>query len=102
MRGAAPSVTALTIRSSGTSTQAMPERPPLSSNGFVLCLGIISKAAGFWGLVAALFLGPITFVAAPLYAGFAWDNWFPLVLNYGGGIAAAVLLGIGSALSNDS
>jgi hypothetical protein len=32
MRGAAPSVTALTIRSSGTSTQAMPERPPLSSN----------------------------------------------------------------------
>jgi hypothetical protein len=70
--------------------------------GFVLCLGIISKAAGFWGLVAALFLGPITFVAAPLYAGFAWDNWFPLVLNYGGGIAAAVLLGIGSALSNDS
>jgi hypothetical protein len=32
MRGAAPSVTALTIRSSGTSTQAMPARPPLSSN----------------------------------------------------------------------
>jgi hypothetical protein len=32
MRGAAPSVTALTIRSSGTPTQAMPARPPLSSN----------------------------------------------------------------------
>ena len=69
--------------------------------GFFLCLGIISKAAGFWGLVAALFLGPVTFVAAPLYAGFAWGNWFPLVLNYGGGIAAAVLISIGSALSGE-
>ena len=69
--------------------------------GFLLCLGIISKAAGFWRLVAALFLGPVTFVAAPLYAGFAWGNWFPLVLNYGGGATAAVLIGIGSACSGE-
>jgi hypothetical protein len=32
MRGVVPIVTALTIRSSGTSTQAAPARPPLSSN----------------------------------------------------------------------
>lgn len=69
--------------------------------GFFLCLAIISKAAGFWGIVASLILGPVTFVAAPLYAGFAWDNWFPLVLNYGGGIAAMILIGIGSALGGD-
>ena len=69
--------------------------------GFFLCLAIISKVAGFWGIVAALFLGPITFVAAPLYAGFAWDNWFPLVLNYGGGIAAMIIIGIGSAMSKE-
>jgi hypothetical protein len=69
--------------------------------GFFLCLAIISKAAGFWGVVAALFLGPVTFVAAPFYAGFAWDNWFPLLLNYGGGIVSAVLIGIGNTLSGD-
>lgn len=70
--------------------------------GFFLCLAIISKAAGFWGIVAALFLGPVTFVAAPLYAGFAWGNWFPLLLNYGGGIAAMMLVAIGSALDKDN
>ena len=69
--------------------------------GFFLCLAIISQAAGFWGIVAALFIGPVTFVAAPLYAGFAWGNWFPLVLNYGGGIAGAILIGLGSAMSGD-
>ena len=69
--------------------------------GFFLCLAIISKAAGFWGIVVALVLGPVTFVAAPLYAGFAWGNWFPLLLNYGGGIAGAVLIGIGGTLSGD-
>ena len=69
--------------------------------GFFLCLAIISKAAGFWGIVAALFLGPVTFVAAPFYAGFAWGDWFPLVLTYGGGIVATVLIGIGSAMRGE-
>jgi len=69
--------------------------------GFFLCLGIISQVAGFWGIVACLILGPITFVAAPLYVGFAWGNWFPLVLNYGGGLVATVLIGIGSTLSRE-
>ena len=69
--------------------------------GFFLCLVIISKAAGFWGIVAALFLGPVTFAAAPLYAGFAWGDWFPLLLNYGGAITATVLFVIGRAISGD-
>jgi len=69
--------------------------------GFFLCIGLISDAAGFWGIVAALFLGPVTFVAAPVYAGFSLGDWFPLILNYGGGISAAVLIGIGSAISDD-
>ena len=69
--------------------------------GFFLCIGIISDAAGFWGIVAALFLGPVTFVAAPLYAGFSNGDWFPLILNYGGGISAMILIGIGSAISGD-
>lgn len=69
--------------------------------GFFLCLGIISKAAGFWGVVASLVLGPVTYVAAPLYAGFAWGDWFPLALNYGGGIGSMVLIGLGSALRRE-
>ena len=67
--------------------------------GFSLCLAIIVKVAGFWGLVAALFLIPVTFAAAPLYSGFAWGDWFPFVLNYGGSIAALILIGIGGAMS---
>lgn len=67
--------------------------------GFILCLGIISKAAGFLGLLAALILTPITLFVAPLYAGFAWGDWFPLTLNYGGGLAAAALVGIGMKLN---
>ena len=69
--------------------------------GFFLCLAIISKATGFWGLLGALILGPVTFFAAPLYSGFAWGDWFPLLLNYGGGIGAMLLIGIGSALGGE-
>lgn len=69
--------------------------------GYFLCLSIITKVAGFWGLVISLCLTPITFLAAPLYAGFAWSNWFPLILNYGGGITAAILFGVGSAINKD-
>ena len=69
--------------------------------GFFLCIGIIAKAAGFWGIVAALFLAPITFLAAPLYAGFVLEDWFPLILNYGGGVLAMALIGTGSAMSGD-
>lgn len=69
--------------------------------GFFLCLGIISSVAGFWGIVAGLFLGPITFVAAPLYAGFEHGNWFPLILNYGGSLAAMALIGIGGVVGGD-
>lgn len=49
----------------------------------------------------SLVLTPVTFLAAPLYAGFAWGNWFLLVLNYGGGITAAILIGVGSAINRD-
>lgn len=69
--------------------------------GFFLCLAIIVKVAGFWGLAASLVLTPITFVAAPLYAGFAWGNWFPLFLTYGGGLVAAIFFGIGLTINRD-
>ena len=57
----------------------------------------ITEILGY--LVTALLVAPATFVAAPLYAGFTWGNWFPFVLNYGGAIVAAILIGIGNAMS---
>ena len=69
--------------------------------GFLLCLAIVNQAAGFWGVVVAFFVLPVTFVAAPWYAGVAWGNWFPLLVCYGGGIAATILVGIGSAIAGD-
>lgn len=69
--------------------------------GFFLCIGIISDAAGFWGVVAAIFIGPITFIAAPLYAGFEYNNWLPLILNYGGSIVSLSLIGLGGYLSDN-
>jgi hypothetical protein len=67
--------------------------------GLFLCIGIIANAAGFWGIVTALLLAPITFLVAPLYSGFVLDDWFPLILNYGGGLVSMVLIGIGDTMS---
>ena len=69
--------------------------------GFLLCLAIVNQAAGFWGVVAGFFLLPVTFVAAPWYAGVAWGNWFPLLICYGGGILATALVAVGSAVAGD-
>lgn len=67
--------------------------------GFIICITIISRAVGFWGLVAAFFLAPVTFTVAPFYAGLAWGNWSPLILNYGGAVVAIVLVWIGDKLN---
>ena len=66
--------------------------------GLFLCIGIIVNAAGFWGLVTALLL-PVTFLAAPLYSGFVLDDWFPLILSYGGGLFSLALVSIGDTIS---
>lgn len=69
--------------------------------GFFLCLAIINEAAGFWGIVVGLFIAPVTFLAAPLWAGFTYGNWFPLVLEYGGGLCGGLLVALGGALAGD-
>lgn len=68
---------------------------------FFLDLTIIGQAAGFWGFVIGFFVAPITFVAAPWYAGLVLGNWFPLLIGYGGGIVALIFFGIGSAIADD-
>ncbi|MBE0593367.1 MAG: hypothetical protein IH616_13305 [Gemmatimonadales bacterium] len=58
----------------------------------------LPEAAGLWGVVVAVVLAPITIAATPLYAILAWGEWIPMVLNYGGGVASALLLYLGAAL----
>ena len=69
--------------------------------GLALDLAIVNQAAGFWGVVVGFFLLPVTFAAAPWYAGVAWGNWFPLLVCYGGGITAGTVVAIGTAISGD-
>ena len=66
--------------------------------GFLLDLAIVKEAAGFWGVVAGFVLMPVTFTVAPWYAGIAWGNWFPLLICYGGGIVATVIIVGGAAI----
>jgi hypothetical protein len=69
--------------------------------GLFICLGIITDALGFIGGAIAFFLLPFTLYFAPWYAAIAKGNWFPLLLVYGSGIAAAILYAIGAAIDKD-
>jgi len=69
--------------------------------GFLLSLAVVTEVAGFWGTVVGFSLLPVTFAAAPLYAGIAWGDWFPLLICYGGGIASTILMAVGSSISDD-
>ena len=68
---------------------------------FFLELGIVNTVAGFWGIVIAFALAPVTFAAAPWYAVIAWGVWTPLIIGYGGWIAGGILFWIGSTISGD-
>ena len=70
--------------------------------GLVLSLDIITDVIGFWGMLVAIILAPITFFVVPLYAGIALGIWFPVLLNYGGGLLAILLMAVGSRLDRDS
>jgi hypothetical protein len=69
--------------------------------GFIISVGIVYKAAGFWGFVVAFVLLPITFAVAPWYALIIRGDWFPLAISYGGGIIGIILVYIGSVIAGD-
>jgi hypothetical protein len=69
--------------------------------GLFLCLGIIYSKLGFIGGLIAFFLLPFTVYLAPWYAGLVDGNWKPVLVVYGSGILAMVLIGIGSAIDRD-
>jgi hypothetical protein len=66
-----------------------------------ICFGIVQTALGTIIAVISLFLAPALIGLAPLYSGFFLGDWFPLLLTYGGGIGAAILFGLGSAIDGD-
>jgi hypothetical protein len=71
--------------------------------GLFVCLGIVidGLGLGFIGGAIAFLFFPITLVFAPWYAAIAQDNWFPMILVYGGGISAAFLYVIGALIDKD-
>jgi hypothetical protein len=69
--------------------------------GTFICFGIVQNALGTIAAVIGFFLFPALLGLAPLYAGFANGDWFPLLLVYGGSIGGVVLVGIGSAIDGD-
>ncbi|MBL7146749.1 MAG: hypothetical protein ISS76_21090 [Phycisphaerae bacterium] len=54
--------------------------------GFCIELGIAHKLAGFWGVIIAIVLFPLTLIVTPIYSIIADGNWLPFILIYGGTI----------------
>jgi hypothetical protein len=69
--------------------------------GFFISLAIVTDELGFIGGAIALVLAPFTLTFAPWHAAIADNNWFPVGLVYGGGIAAWIFYAIGSAIDGD-
>ncbi|MFQ5888670.1 MAG: hypothetical protein ACE5JR_01320 [Gemmatimonadota bacterium] len=63
-------------------------------SGLALGLQIAHALAGLWGLILASILFPLTLAVAPWYALFVWRSWLPVLVVYGGGCLATLLLGI--------
>lgn len=61
----------------------------------LLAFAIVNQVAGFWGIFVGLIVLPVTIMVAPLYACIAWGDWLPLLICYGGGFAATILVAIG-------
>ena len=65
---------------------------------FILCLILLTRA---WGVIAALIgvlVLPGTLFFFPFYAGFAWDDWLPFMLAYGGTVLGTALVWTGTLL----
>lgn len=69
--------------------------------GFFICLEIVVDNLGFIGGLIAFMLAPVTLTFAPWYEAIAHENWFPLMLIYGGGISATILIYIGITIDGE-
>ncbi len=69
--------------------------------GLFICLGLVHAKLGVIGVIVGLFLFPFVVYLAPWYAGLVDSNWLPVMVVYGSGISAIVLIAIGSAFDKD-
>jgi len=69
--------------------------------GLIICLGIVYAKLGFFGVLAGLVLFPAVLYLAPWYVAIADHNWYPVLVVYGTGIGAFLLMAIGSMLDRD-
>jgi len=65
---------------------------------FMIELYIINLVWGLIGLIVGFFIAPVTFLLAPWYVLFAWGNWNPLILGYGGIIVYLILNSVGKLI----
>ena len=70
--------------------------------GLSISFGIVQNALGTIVAVLSLLVAPALIALAPWYAGIALGDWFPLILVYGGTIAAYALFAIGGAIDGDT
>jgi len=70
----------------------------------IVNLVIVNEALGwgFFGIVLALVVFPVTLLAAPWYALIAWGNPFPLILTYGGFVMLLVFGWLASTIRGES
>jgi hypothetical protein len=52
--------------------------------GFILSLQILNYVGGFALIVIGFIFIPITYTVAPWYAVVEFNNFFPLIISYGG------------------
>lgn len=69
--------------------------------GTLVSLGIVSDALGIWAAAIAFLVAPFVFALVPWYAGLACQDWFPLMLNYGGAGVAATMALLGARMRGD-
>lgn len=69
--------------------------------GTSLCVEVAEAQLGADAGLAALMLAPISYALVPWYAGLAFDQWLPLLVNYGVGLVGLPLILAGKALAGD-
>jgi len=67
----------------------------------VLSFKIIFAVFPGWFAYLSLIFFPFVYTVAPFYSGFAMGDWTLLLISYLGWIPGAILLGIGSKISDE-
>ena len=50
--------------------------------GFFLSVQVLHHHFGFLGVLVGVLIAPVSFIFAPLYAGFVDNYWLPAIVSY--------------------